>query len=311
MFDGLRSALETMRSEFELEPREDRPHQLPWLLAHEDEDLALFLVRRTGKTERYSAMYVEREGDVWGFGGYTDDCRPRPLITHRLGSSEWRVDPESPPAPESSTFPIEVMEHECATGRRSDRGPDRRVRRGRHHHHRPGAPGRGRCHVSRQSLDAVRARAGRAHRRTTTPRWWPLAPSAAPAVTVARALIALPLRSAHWARVDGVAGMHSHRVPLHGLTELAVRSFQPSPSDRDSAISLGTEPGQGVSTHGGHSLILGVRCRLAQARPTETAGGRQTLSMVAAKRLLLSHAASAAVDGSQPERQATRGSLRL
>lgn len=69
VFDGLRSALETMRSEFELELREDRPHQLPWLLAHEDEDLALFLVRRTGKTERYSAMYVEREGDVWGSGG--------------------------------------------------------------------------------------------------------------------------------------------------------------------------------------------------------------------------------------------------
>jgi hypothetical protein len=120
VFDGLRSALETMRSEFEFEPREDRPHQLPWLLAYEDEDLALFLVRRLGDGQRYSAMYVEREGGTWGFAGYTDDCQPRPLITHGLGSSEWRVDPESPPTPGSSTFPIEVMEHACASGRPAD-----------------------------------------------------------------------------------------------------------------------------------------------------------------------------------------------
>jgi hypothetical protein len=120
VFDGLRSALETMRPEFELEPREDRAHQLPWLLAYEDEDLALFLVRRAGKTERYSAMYVEREGDAWGFGGYSDDCRPRPLITHGMGSSEWRIDADSPPVPGSSTFPVEVMERECASGRPAD-----------------------------------------------------------------------------------------------------------------------------------------------------------------------------------------------
>jgi hypothetical protein len=120
IFDGLRRALETMRPEFEFAPRADRPHQLPWLLAYEDEGLALFLVRRAGKAERYSAMYVEREGDEWGFSGYSDDCRPRPLITHGLGSSEWRVDSDSPPASVSSAFPIEVMEHECASGRPAD-----------------------------------------------------------------------------------------------------------------------------------------------------------------------------------------------
>jgi hypothetical protein len=120
VFDGLRSALETMRPEFEFEPREDRANQLPWLLAYEDEDLALFLVRRAGRTERYSAMYVEREGDAWGFGGYTGDCRPRPLITHGLGSSEWRIDADSHPARGSSTFPIEVMERACASGQPAD-----------------------------------------------------------------------------------------------------------------------------------------------------------------------------------------------
>lgn len=117
VFDGLRTALETMRSEFELEPREDRPHQLPWLLAYEDDELALFLVERMSPTDRYSAMYVEREGDVWGLGGYVEDCRPRPLITHGMGSSVWRVDAASPPTPGSSAFPIEVMEQECASGR--------------------------------------------------------------------------------------------------------------------------------------------------------------------------------------------------
>jgi hypothetical protein len=120
VFDGLRSALETMRPEFELEPREDRPHQLPWSLAYQDDDLALFLARRAGKSERYSAMYVERDGDTWGFRGYTDDCQPRPLITHGLGSSEWRVDAGSTPTRRSSSFPIEVMEHECASGRPAD-----------------------------------------------------------------------------------------------------------------------------------------------------------------------------------------------
>ena len=44
-----------------------------------------------------------------GFGGYADECRPRPLVTHGLGSSEWRVDLASPPTPETSTIPIEVM----------------------------------------------------------------------------------------------------------------------------------------------------------------------------------------------------------
>jgi hypothetical protein len=120
VFDGLRSALETMRSEFEYEPREDRPHLLPWLLAYEDDDLALFLVRRTPGAEQYSVMYVEREGDTWGFGGYSGDCRPRPLITHGLGSSEWRVEPGSIPDPASSTFPVEVLERECASGQPAD-----------------------------------------------------------------------------------------------------------------------------------------------------------------------------------------------
>lgn len=120
VFDGLRSALETMRPEFELEPREDRANQLPWILAYEDEELALFLVRRAGKAERYSAMVVEREGDAWGFGGYTDDCRLRPLITHELGSSAWRIDAGSPPATGSSAFPVEVMERACASGQAAD-----------------------------------------------------------------------------------------------------------------------------------------------------------------------------------------------
>lgn len=119
VFDGLRRALQTMRSEFVLEPREDRAHQLPWLLAYEDEDRALFLVERTRGPERFSAMYVEREGDDWGFGGM-GGCALRPLITHGLGDSVWRVDPESPPAPGSSLIRIEVMEHECASGRPAD-----------------------------------------------------------------------------------------------------------------------------------------------------------------------------------------------
>lgn len=55
VFDGLRSALETMRPEFEYERREDRPHQLPWLLAYQDQDLALFLVKRTGGWPRSSS----------------------------------------------------------------------------------------------------------------------------------------------------------------------------------------------------------------------------------------------------------------
>jgi hypothetical protein len=120
VFDGLRRALEVMRPEFELEPREERPHLLPWLLASYEEELALFLVRRPGDIERYSAMYVVREGDEWGFGGYFDDCQPRPIVTHGLGSSEWRVDRASPPTPRSSSFRIEVMERECASGSPAD-----------------------------------------------------------------------------------------------------------------------------------------------------------------------------------------------
>jgi hypothetical protein len=119
VFDGLRRALQTMRSEFVLELREDRPHQLPWLLAFEDEDLALFLVRRFGTRERYSAMYVEREGDEWGFDGLSG-CSLRPVITHGLGSSEWRVDVSKPPASGSTTLSVEVMERACASGRPAD-----------------------------------------------------------------------------------------------------------------------------------------------------------------------------------------------
>jgi hypothetical protein len=120
VFHGLRTSLELMRPEFELNPREDRPHELPWLLAVYDEDLALFLVQRPGGTEHYSAMYVDRKGDEWGFGGYRGDCQLRPLITHGLGSSEWRVDAWSPPTPQSTSFPVEVMEHECASGQPAD-----------------------------------------------------------------------------------------------------------------------------------------------------------------------------------------------
>jgi hypothetical protein len=120
VFDGLRAALEALRPEFELEPREDRPHELPWSLAVYDDDLALFLVRHPGDTEDYSAMFVERQGAEWGFAGYLGDCQIRPLITHGLGSSEWRVDPESPPTARSSSFPIEVMERECASGQPAD-----------------------------------------------------------------------------------------------------------------------------------------------------------------------------------------------
>ena len=79
----------------------------------------LRLVRRTRGTERFSAMYVEREGDEWGFGGM-GGCGLRPLITHGLGNSVWRVDPESPPTPGSSAFPIEVVERNCASGRPAD-----------------------------------------------------------------------------------------------------------------------------------------------------------------------------------------------
>lgn len=120
VFDGLRAALEAMRPEFELEPREDRPHELPWLLAAYEDDLALFLVRHPGDAEHYSALFVERDGAEWSFGAYFGDCQLRPLITHGLGSSEWRVDPASPPTPESTSFPIEVMEHECASGQPPD-----------------------------------------------------------------------------------------------------------------------------------------------------------------------------------------------
>jgi len=117
VFDGLRRALQTMRSEFVLEPRENRAHEMPWLLAYEDEDQALFLVRRTRGSERFSAMSVDREGDTWVSSGWSGECGLRPLITHGLGSSVWRVDGEAPPTSRSSTFPIEVMEHECASGR--------------------------------------------------------------------------------------------------------------------------------------------------------------------------------------------------
>jgi hypothetical protein len=117
VFDGLRRALQTMRSEFVLEPREDRAHELPWLLAYEDEDQALFLVERTRGTERFSAMSVDREGDTWVPSAWSGECGLRPLITHGLGSSVWRVDEESPPTPGSSTFPIEVLERNCASGR--------------------------------------------------------------------------------------------------------------------------------------------------------------------------------------------------
>lgn len=116
VFDGLRSALETMRTEFEYERREDRPHLLPWLLAYEDEELAVFLVRRVGTDERFSVMYVAREGDTWGFAGYSDRCSVRPLVTHGFGDSEWRVDEASPPEPGSSSFRIEVLEQGCASG---------------------------------------------------------------------------------------------------------------------------------------------------------------------------------------------------
>lgn len=117
VFDGLRDAIKTMKSEFKFERRGDRPHQLPWLLAHKDQDRALFLVRRAGGRERYSAMYVEREGDRWGFAGFSGDCRLRPLVTHGLGQSDWRIDGGSPPTSGSSSFPVEVMEHGCASGR--------------------------------------------------------------------------------------------------------------------------------------------------------------------------------------------------
>lgn len=119
VFDGLRSALETMRGEFEYEPREDRPDALPWLLAYEDDDRALFLVRRTSQDEHYSVMYVERDGGTWGFSGYGDLCGLRPLITHEHGESVWRVRPKFPPTPESTTIEVKVMERECASGRKA------------------------------------------------------------------------------------------------------------------------------------------------------------------------------------------------
>lgn len=120
VYDGLRRALGAMRPEFVLEPREDRPDRLPWLLAYADEDEALFLVQRTRGADPFAAMTVEREGGEWSFGGYRDPCRLRPLITHGMGRSTWRVDAESPPGPTSTTFPIEVLERACASGRPAD-----------------------------------------------------------------------------------------------------------------------------------------------------------------------------------------------
>lgn len=121
VFDGLRRALRTMRPEFLHEPREDRPHDLPWLLVHEAEDAALFLVRRTRGEDRFAAMVVAREGDTWGFGGYFEPCRLRPLVTHGLGEDAiWRIDPSVGPAPEATTLAIEVNERACASGRPAD-----------------------------------------------------------------------------------------------------------------------------------------------------------------------------------------------
>lgn len=113
IYDGLRSAIKTMRSEFMFEPRGDRPHRLPWLLAYQDDDRALFLVQR--KRGNWEVMTVEREGDTWGFGGY-GGCHPRPLIVHEYGESVWRVKESAPPAPEDTSIGMDVMERACASG---------------------------------------------------------------------------------------------------------------------------------------------------------------------------------------------------
>jgi hypothetical protein len=116
VYDGLRSAIETMKSEFRFDPRGDRPHKLPWLLAYEGDDEALFLVRRRGTPERYSSMHVGREGRTWGFDGYSDSCRVRPLVTHGMGGSEWRVEDGTSPTADATSVRAEVHERSCASG---------------------------------------------------------------------------------------------------------------------------------------------------------------------------------------------------
>ncbi len=113
IYDGLRSAIKTMRSEFMFDPRGDRPHRLPWLLAYQGDDRALFLARR--KSGSWNVMTVEREGDTWGFGGY-GGCHPRPLIVHQYGQSEWRVQELAPPTRQDTSLSIDVMERACASG---------------------------------------------------------------------------------------------------------------------------------------------------------------------------------------------------
>lgn len=120
VYNGLRSALKTMRSEFMFERRGDRPHRLPWLLALRDAGKALFLVRRKGDREHYSVMYVERRGGTWGFAGYADPCHLRPVSSHGLGESDWRIDTASSPTAASSSFAVEVHEQACASGRTAE-----------------------------------------------------------------------------------------------------------------------------------------------------------------------------------------------
>lgn len=117
VFDGLRRAIETMRPEFEYDLREDRPHLLPWLLAFEGRNRAVFLVQR--QDERYSVMFVEREGASWDFSGYMDPCALRPLITHEHGEAVWRVKPDSPVSSASTSVQVQVMERECASGKKA------------------------------------------------------------------------------------------------------------------------------------------------------------------------------------------------
>lgn len=108
-------AVEALRAELEAGGAEPMPRG-PWVVITIDEDEATFAIL---SSDDFAHANFERSGDKWLLGGMGSGgpCESTVALPDGLNEVEIRLDPDSPPDPESTTIHLLVTERACASGR--------------------------------------------------------------------------------------------------------------------------------------------------------------------------------------------------
>ena len=108
-------AVEALRAELEAPGVEPMPTGR-WVVIDIDDDLATFGAL---SSDGFGYAEFERSGDKWLLGGMGSGrpCEPTVVLPDGLNRVELRLDPDSPPSPESTTIYLLATEVACASGR--------------------------------------------------------------------------------------------------------------------------------------------------------------------------------------------------